>query len=91
MSMNGKPFASERRYCAGAWDDSATQLTTRLVTHKLSKHVAVNRAPALGLVCMTVSDAVRFRTITRKQLLTYKRSEQKTVLLALYRENLSRL
>jgi UV DNA damage endonuclease len=47
--------------------------------------------PNLGLVCITASDAVRFRTMTRKRLLQLTASEQEQVLSALYAENLRRL
>ena len=47
--------------------------------------------PQLGLVCITASDAVRFRTITRKRLLQLDKVEQKSTLRRLYAENLSRL
>ena len=47
--------------------------------------------PQLGLVCITASDAVRFRTITRKRLLQLDKVEQKSALRRLYAENLTRL
>ena len=47
--------------------------------------------PKLWLVCITVSDKVRYKTITRKRLLTLEPAEQKRVLQALYIENLGRL
>jgi UV DNA damage endonuclease len=47
--------------------------------------------PALGLVCITASDAVRYKTITRKRLLALDLAEQQTVLRTLYAENLRRL
>lgn len=47
--------------------------------------------PKLGLVCITASDEVRFRTITRKRLLQLSIDEQKRVLRELYEENLRRL
>jgi len=47
--------------------------------------------PKLGLVCITVSDKVRYKTTTRKRLLTLEPAEQKRVLQALYIENLGRL
>jgi UV DNA damage endonuclease len=42
-------------------------------------------------VCITVSDAVRYRTITRKRLLLLEANEQKRVLGELYADNLLRL
>ena len=47
--------------------------------------------PRLGLVCITVSDAVRYRALTRKRLLQFDRAEQRRVLRELYTDNLSRL
>ena len=47
--------------------------------------------PKLGLVCITVSDKVRYKTTTRKRLLTLESAEQKRVLQPLYIENLGRL
>ena len=47
--------------------------------------------PQLGLVCITHSDEVRYRTTTRKQLLKFDAAEQKRRLRALYAENLARL
>ena len=50
-----------------------------------------NKLPELGLVCITTSDAVRFRTVTRKRLLQLSETEQETVLRQLYTDNLKRL
>jgi UV DNA damage endonuclease len=47
--------------------------------------------PQLGLVCITASDAVRYRAMTRKRLLQFDEAEQKTALRGLYADNLSRL
>ncbi|HEV2762594.1 MAG TPA: hypothetical protein VGV38_06330, partial [Pyrinomonadaceae bacterium] len=47
--------------------------------------------PQLGLVCITTSDAVRFRALTRKRLLQLDAAEQKRVLGELYADNLARL
>jgi UV DNA damage endonuclease len=49
------------------------------------------KLPELGLVCITTSDAVRFRTVTRKRLLQLSETEQETVLRELYTDNLKRL
>lgn len=46
--------------------------------------------PELGLVCITASDRVRYRTITRKRLLALPEAEQRQALDALYRANLAR-
>ncbi|HEY0078807.1 MAG TPA: hypothetical protein VGB73_09200 [Pyrinomonadaceae bacterium] len=48
-------------------------------------------SPKLGLVCITTSEEVRYRTITRKRLLQFETDEQKRLLGALYAENLVRL
>lgn len=47
--------------------------------------------PNLGLVCITASDQVRFRALTRKRLLQLPTSEQEQTLRALYLENMRRL
>jgi len=49
------------------------------------------RVPQLGLVCITHSDAVRYRTTTRKRLLTFDAAGQKRILRELYAANLQRL
>ncbi|HEX8116265.1 MAG TPA: UV DNA damage repair endonuclease UvsE [Pyrinomonadaceae bacterium] len=48
-------------------------------------------APRLGLVCITHSDEVRYKTVTRKRLLQFPEGEQKRMLRELYAANLSRL
>ncbi len=45
----------------------------------------------LGLVCITVSDSVRYKTITRKRLLTFDEAGREQVLRELYTENTNRL
>ena len=45
----------------------------------------------LGLVCITTTDAVRFKTITRKRLLSFDEAEQEQILRNLYTENTNRL
>ena len=47
--------------------------------------------PRLGLVCITSSDAVRYRALTRKRLLQLDAEEQRRTLRELYDDNLSRL
>lgn len=49
------------------------------------------KEPALGLVCLTVSDAVHYRTITRTRLLQLEDERRPIVLRALYFENVARL
>lgn len=46
--------------------------------------------PQLGLVCITASDEVRFRTITRTRLLSLPLAEQRARLLEVYQDNLAR-
>ncbi|MBD1930849.1 UV DNA damage repair endonuclease UvsE [Trichocoleus sp. FACHB-69] len=47
--------------------------------------------PELGLVCITTSDKVRYRALTRKRLLQLPTAEQEQVLRELYTDNLQRL
>ena len=47
--------------------------------------------PRLGLVCITHSDEVRYRTVTRRRLLQLTTEEQKRMLRDLYAANLARL
>jgi len=47
--------------------------------------------PNLGLVCITQSDAVRYRALTRKRLLQLDADEGRRVLQKLYADNLARL
>jgi UV DNA damage endonuclease len=49
------------------------------------------RGPRLGLVCITHSDEVRYRALTRKRLLQLDAAAQAETLRALYRDNLARL
>lgn len=51
----------------------------------------LNQHPQLGLVCITASNRVRFKTITRKRLLQASPNEQTELLRSLYSENLKRL
>ena len=46
--------------------------------------------PELGLVCITASEAVRYRTITRKRLLEFDAQTQREKLRELYAANLER-
>ncbi len=45
----------------------------------------------LGLVCITNSDRVRFRTVTRKRLLSFDEATQREMLRTIYAENIERL
>lgn len=47
--------------------------------------------PQLGLVCITASKEVRYKTVTRKRLLQFSEDEQEKILENLYAENLQRL
>jgi UV DNA damage endonuclease len=51
----------------------------------------VQAGPRLGLVCITHSDEVRYRALTRKRLRQFPAGEQKRMLRGLYADNLSRL
>jgi UV DNA damage endonuclease len=59
--------------------------------NELDRSLKQSKQPELGLVCITASDAVRFRTVTCKRLLQLAETEQETVLQNLYAENLKRL
>lgn len=45
----------------------------------------------LGLVCITTTDAVRYKTVTRKRLLSFDESVQREMLRSLYQENINRI
>lgn len=47
--------------------------------------------PHLGLVCITIGEQVRYRTITRKRLLGFAEPAQREILHNLYKDNLVRL
>jgi UV DNA damage endonuclease len=47
--------------------------------------------PRLGLVCITHSEEVRYRALTRKRLLQFGEAEQRRLLRELYADNLARL
>lgn len=57
----------------------------------INQVLSSQKQPELGLVCITASDAVRFRTVTRKRLLQLTEIEQEKVLRELYADNLKRL
>lgn len=50
-----------------------------------------SQLPQLGLVCITASETVRFRTLTRKRLLQLSLNAQEETLRQLYAANLDRL
>lgn len=45
----------------------------------------------LGLVCITTTDAVRYKTVTRKRLLSFDEPAQREMLRTLYNENINRI
>ena len=51
----------------------------------------VDRLPKLGLVCVTASDEVRFRTVTRRTLSKLSELKQQEKLRIIYTENIERL
>src|SRR5947209_8083974 len=53
--------------------------------------LAKGERPHLGLVCVTFSEEVRFRTITRTRYLKLSEAEKQQTLKALYQDNLQRL
>src|ERR1043165_4996931 len=57
------------------------------MTPKTEKRVT----PHLGLVCITHTDEVRYRAVTRKRLLQFDAEEQKRRLRDIYAANLARL
>ena len=56
-----------------------------------SHSTSTKTPPELGLVCITTSDKVRYRALTRKRLLQLATAEQQQVLRELYTDNLQRL
>jgi UV DNA damage endonuclease len=55
------------------------------------KNLVETAPPYLGLVCITFSKEVRFRTITRTRYLQLPENQREIALKVLYRENLQRL
>lgn len=49
------------------------------------------KTPKLGLICITASDEIRYRTITRKRFLSLSTAGQEETLRDLYADNLHRL
>ncbi|MDQ3748052.1 MAG: UV DNA damage repair endonuclease UvsE [Acidobacteriota bacterium] len=45
----------------------------------------------LGLVCITTTDAVRYKTVTRKRLLSFDEPVQQEMLRIIYQENINRI
>jgi UV DNA damage endonuclease len=57
----------------------------------MSQRFNTSVVPQLGLVCITASDKVRYRALTRKRLLQLTAPEQEQALRGIYTENLRRL
>ena len=64
---------------------------TDLETAKTNVACTPARTPRWGLVCITISDRVRFRTITRARFLTFDAEKRRETLRELYADNLRRL
>jgi UV DNA damage endonuclease len=66
---------------------------SRIETNKSPrvKQLQNTAQPHLGLVCITASKEVRFRTITRTRYLALSEEQRETTLKELYRDNLQRL
>ncbi|MBE9158483.1 UV DNA damage repair endonuclease UvsE [Nodosilinea sp. LEGE 06152] len=62
-----------------------------MISQTLAKPQSTTNAPQLGLVCITTSPEVRFKTMTRKRLLQLDEAAQTEALQSLYGENLKRL
>jgi len=45
----------------------------------------------LGLVCITTTDAVRYKTVTRQRLLSFDEPVQQEMLRVIYQENIHRI
>src|SRR5688500_15082821 len=59
---------------------------SKRVTSKPSRSV-----PKLGLVCVSRSEELRFRTITRTRFLSLDNTKRRAALLDIYNDNLNRL
>lgn len=57
----------------------------------MSQELNGGETPQLGLVCITHSEAVRYRALTRKRLLQFPPEQQQPMLRELYAANLERL
>ncbi|PSN13908.1 UV DNA damage repair endonuclease UvsE [filamentous cyanobacterium CCT1] len=62
-----------------------------MISQTLANPQSTTDIPNLGLVCITTSPAVRFKTMTRKRLLQLDEAAQAEALRSLYGENLKRL
>ncbi|PSR12760.1 UV DNA damage repair endonuclease UvsE [filamentous cyanobacterium CCP3] len=62
-----------------------------MISQTLAKPQLTTDVPRLGLVCITTSPEVRFKTMTRKRLLQLDEAAQAEGLRSLYGENLTRL
>jgi len=68
----------------GSGDDGAN-------INALASSMPVSSPPQLGLVCITVSKDIRYRTVTRKRLLEQSDDGQRKLLDDIYRDNLQTL
>jgi UV DNA damage endonuclease len=65
--------------------------STIAINNSAVRQLQKTEPPHLGLVCITFSKEVRYRTITRKRYLELPENQRETALKVLYRENLQRL
>ncbi|MFQ4145703.1 UV DNA damage repair endonuclease UvsE [Chlorogloeopsis sp. ULAP02] len=66
-------------------------LSTQLDNLPFLEHKPYSTSPYLGLVCITFSKEVRYRTITRTRYLQLSEEQRANTLKELYRDNLQRL
>ena len=62
-----------------------------IAVYSFFQFMTENQLPKLGLVCITASHEVRFRTVTRRTLSKLSTSEQQAKLKAIYTANIERL
>ena len=60
-------------------------------SRRAGEQAGAGNTQQLGLVCITTSDEVRYRALTRKRLLQFDESAQREMLRELYADNLARL
>ncbi|WP_242050670.1 UV DNA damage repair endonuclease UvsE [Oculatella sp. FACHB-28] len=81
-------------YCSADWCLGMLRPASSLEIVSSEEFAALGDSqitPKLGLVCITSSNQVRYRTLTRKRLLLLSEAEQEKALRDLYAENLRRL
>ena len=69
----------------------AYAFAVRQSSKRSTTRAPARRSPQLGLVCITSSDALRYRTITRKRLLALGSDKGRQELLRVYEANLATL